>query len=65
MQDQRVVVGGFKAGLVVGERREDADLRAAQGERVAGAERADADMEIGGLVEQRVVSAEAGVVADP
>ncbi len=65
VQDQRVVVGGFGAGLVVAEGREDGDLGCSEGEGVAGAERAQADVEIGGLVEQGVVGAEAGVVAHP
>ena len=41
------------------------DLASAKEKRVAGAKGADADVQIGGLVEQRVVSGEVRIVADP
>jgi len=65
VENKRIVVGGRRTGLVAGERREDSDLGCAEGERVAGAEGADTDMEASGFVEQRVVRPVAGIVADP
>ena len=65
MKNERVVVGGFGAGPIVAKGREDGDLGGSEGEGIAGAEGTDADVEIGGFVEQGVVGAEAGVVADP
>ena len=62
---ERIVVGGNRARLIVAKRGEDGYLCVAERERVAGAERTHADVEIGGLMEQGVVGAEDGVVPDP
>jgi hypothetical protein len=51
--------------LVAGEGREDGDLGCAEGERIAGAECADTDVEVGGFVEQFFVRTVAGIVSDP
>ena len=65
VEDERVVVGGYGSRLVPGEGREDGDLGCAEGERIAGAECADADVEARSFVEQFFVRTVAWIVANP
>jgi len=62
---ERIVVGGLGSWLVVAEGRENGDAHGAERERVASAQGAHSDVEIGGFGEQCIIRGEVRIVAEP